>query len=115
MRLCATSGGRVGCPCRAGVSGPMPRPCGPCRALPQQNHLGRWAYVARHISQRLGLFLLRHTLATHAPRARPNMRAVQELLGHAWVTTTQRYTHLEVEDLQEQVVEMPANHSYDIA
>lgn len=52
---------------------------------------------------------MRHTFATHALRARPNIRAVQELLGHAWVTTTQRYTHLEVEDLQAQVAELPAN------
>jgi site-specific recombinase XerD len=34
---------------------------------------------------------------------------VQELLGHAWVTTTQRYTHLEAEDLQAQVADLPAN------
>ena len=53
--------------------------------------------------------MLRHTFATHALRARPNPRAVQELLGHAWVTTTQRYTHLEVEDLQAHVADLPAN------
>jgi len=34
---------------------------------------------------------------------------VQELLGHAWVTTTRRYTHPEVEDLQAQVADLPAN------
>jgi site-specific recombinase XerC len=34
---------------------------------------------------------------------------VQELLGHAWVTTTQRYAHLEVDDLQAQVAELPAD------
>ena len=61
------------------------------------------------ITDRSGPHLLRHTFATHALRARPNLRAVQELLGHAWVTTTQRYTHLEVEDLQAQVAELPAN------
>jgi len=62
---------------------------------------------AAGITDRSGPHLLRHTFATHALRARPNIRAVQELLGHAWVTTTQCYTHLEVEDLQAQVVEMP--------
>jgi site-specific recombinase XerD len=33
---------------------------------------------------------------------------VQELLGYAWVTTTQRYTQLEIEDLQAQVAALPA-------
>jgi len=64
---------------------------------------------AAGITDRSGPHLLRHTFATHALRARPNLRAVQELLGHAWVTTTQRYTHLEIEDLQAQVADLPAN------
>ena len=64
---------------------------------------------AAGITDRSGPHLLPHTFATHALRARPNLRAVQELLGHAWVTTTQRYTHLEVEDLQAQVADLPAN------
>jgi site-specific recombinase XerD len=37
------------------------------------------------------------------------MHEMQESLGHASVTTTQRYTHLEVKDLQAQVAELPAN------
>ena len=65
---------------------------------------------AAGITDRSGPHLLRHTFATHALRARPNLRAVQELLGHAWVTTTQRYTHLEVEDLQAQVVALAASY-----
>lgn len=64
---------------------------------------------AAGITDRSGPHVLRHTFATHALRARPNLRAVQELLGHAWVTTTQRYTHLEMEDLQAQVVQLPGN------
>jgi len=64
---------------------------------------------AADVTDRSGPHVLRHTFATHALRARPNLRAVQELLGHAWVTTTQRYTHLEVEDLQDQVADLPAN------
>ncbi len=55
---------------------------------------------AAGITDRSGPHVLRHTFATHALHARPNLRAVQELLGHSWVTTTQRYTHLEMEDLQ---------------
>ena len=64
---------------------------------------------AAGITGRSGPHVLRHTFATHALRVRPNLRAVQELLGHAWVTTTQRYTHLEMEDLQNQVGDLPGN------
>jgi site-specific recombinase XerD len=60
------------------------------------------------ITDRSGPHLLRHTFATHALRARPNLRAVQELLGHSSVTTTQRYTHMEADDLRQQVAGLPA-------
>jgi len=61
------------------------------------------------VTDRSGPHLLRHTFATHALQARPNLRAVQELLGHSSVTTTQRYTHMEADDLRQQVAEMPGN------
>lgn len=63
-----------------------------------QLRLQRWG-LHKGASQRLYPHLLRHSFASHLLESSGDLRAVQELLGHADISTTQVYTHLDFQHL----------------
>lgn len=50
---------------------------------------------------------LRHSFATHLVQGGADIRAVQQMLGHSSILTTEIYTHLDISDLREAVAHHP--------
>lgn len=63
-----------------------------------QQRLSHWAKQLG-LNDKLHPHKLRHSCATHVLESSSDLRAVQELLGHASISTTQIYTHLDFQHL----------------
>jgi len=63
-----------------------------------QYRLKEWA-IKQGINSNVHPHMLRHSFATHVLQSSGDLRAVQEMLGHANISTTQVYTHLDFQHL----------------
>jgi integrase/recombinase XerC len=63
-----------------------------------QYRLKEWA-IKQGINSDVHPHMLRHSFATHVLQSSGDLRAVQEMLGHANISTTQVYTHLDFQHL----------------
>ena len=63
-----------------------------------QYRIKEWA-IKQGVNIDMHPHLLRHSFATHVLQSSQDLRAVQEMLGHANISTTQIYTHLDFQHL----------------
>ena len=69
-----------------------------CRRATIEQRLAAWA-VKQGLDRHVHPHMLRHSFASHVLQSSGDLRAVQEMLGHASIASTQVYTHLDFQAL----------------